>query len=83
MIVKLHCLREPAPRPHGERSPLWDCVVVNEAGKPRAGDAVGTDPALARSVNRWPVPSREGNRQAAFVTLSFPLSPFRLLRPRV
>ena len=32
------------------------CAAVNEAGKPRAGDALGADPTPALSANRWPVP---------------------------
>lgn len=38
-----------------------DCEVVNGVSRcrPRAGDAAGTDPTLALSMNRWPVPGWE------------------------
>lgn len=58
---------------------------MNEVGrhKPRAGDAVGTGPALALSVNRWPIPGSEVTGELALLPLGFLLSPFRHLIPRV
>lgn len=73
LIIKLPCLCELAPHLPGARSPSLDGEVVNEGGrcKPRAGDAVGTDPALDLSANRWPIPGWEVTGELSLLPSAF------------
>lgn len=73
LIIKPPCLCELAPHLPRARSPPLDGEVVNEGGrcKPRAGDAMGTDPALARSANRWPIPGWEVTGKPSLLPSAF------------
>lgn len=73
LIIKLHCLCELAPHLPGARSPSLDGEIVNEGGrcKLRAGDAVGTDPSLTPSANRWPIPGWEVTGEPSLLPSAF------------